>query len=54
LAKGVLTPLAAWTELRPNDDVIGIDPKKDPNIFAIPKAIISCEASTLFPLAVVE
>ena len=48
---GVFTPLADCTELRPNEAVMGIEPKKEPRRFPTPSAIISCVASVCFPFA---
>lgn len=41
-------PLATLTDDRGNAPQVGIDWTNDPNILQIPKAIISCEASTTF------
>lgn len=48
---GVRTPLASLIAVRVNDPVTGIDRTHDPNILQHPIAIISCVASTVFPLA---
>lgn len=50
-ANGVRTPLASLTADRENAPQVGIDWTNDPKILQIPKAIISCEASTTFPVA---
>lgn len=47
----VLTPLEWLIEVRVKEPVMGIDEKKLLKILQQPKAIISCEASTIFPLA---
>lgn len=50
--KGVATPLACETAERVKAPHVGIDEKKEPRKFAKPRAIISCDASTIFPEAV--
>lgn len=48
---GEATPLAFDTAERVKAPHVGIDLKKDPKKLARPRAIISCEASTIFPEA---
>lgn len=45
------TPLALETADRVKAPHVGIDLKNDPKKFAKPRAIISCDASTIFPVA---
>ena len=52
VVRGVLAPLAAWTELRPNEAEMGMEPKNEPKRVPRPKAIISWVASVRRPLAV--
>ncbi len=47
----VLTPLAEFTAVLPNDAQVGMDKKNDPARFEIPRATISCVASTNVDLA---
>ena len=49
---GVATPLAFDTADRVNAPHVGIELKNEPKKFAKPNAIISCDASTIFPDAV--
>lgn len=49
--KGVFTPLELLMEVRVNEPVMGIEETKLLRILQRPKATISCEASTIFPLA---
>lgn len=48
---GEATPLELDTADRVKAPHVGIDLKNDPRKFANPRAIISCEASTIFPEA---
>lgn len=48
---GVRTPDALFTAVRVKEPVTGMERTKEPIILPIPKAIISCVASTAFPLA---
>lgn len=50
-ANGVFIPLASLTAERENAPQVGMDWKNDPKMLQIPRAIISCEASTTFPVA---
>lgn len=52
--KGVATPLACETAERVNAPHVGMDLKNEPRKFAKPRAIISCDASTILPEAVEE
>lgn len=49
---GVATPLACDTADRVNAPHVGMDLKNEPRKFAKPRAIISCDASTILPEAV--
>lgn len=51
---GVRTPLASLIAVRVNDPVTGIERTNDPNKLQHPIAIISCVASTVFPLAKIK
>lgn len=48
----VCTPLALLTAERAKEPVMAMDEKKLPKILLNPSAIISCEAFTIFPLAI--
>lgn len=48
---GVLTPDALLTAVRVNEPVIGMELKKELKMLDTPRAIISCVASTVLPLA---
>lgn len=50
--KTVWTPLALLIADRENEPVIGMEETNDPKKLQSPTAIISCDASTDFPLAV--
>ena len=52
LAMGDWTPLDDWTELRPKEAVMGMEPKKAPIMLPIPNANISWLASIFDPPAV--
>lgn len=49
--KGVTTPEELFTAVLVNDPVMGIELNSDPKMLDKPTAIISCVASTVFPLA---
>ena len=51
LAMGDWTPLDDWTELRPKEAVMGMEPKKAPIMLPIPNANISWLASIFDPPA---